>query len=96
MKNYTLCLFTVVTGSLYFNASADVPKSESLPECGRMYAPPYGSSADAYARSCALPQERNYTPISVGFGRKALDLESEACFVPDISYQLLDLSLIHI
>ena len=39
-------------------------------------------------RGVASP--RNYTPKHQGIGFEALNLESEACFVPDSSFELLD------
>src|SRR5829696_2850217 len=51
--------------------------------CGYVYAPPFG-------RSCPPAEARAYTPRHRGIGFDILDLESEACFVPDESYRLLD------
>lgn len=70
--------------------AGNVVSSTEPPECGQMYAPPYGASADARPRPCVKPQTRVYRPKYAGVGYEALDLESEACFVPDSAYQLLD------
>jgi len=70
---------------------ASVPATAvSLPHCGAINAPPYGSSADAVPRTCAPKTKRTYVPRHKGIGFEILDSESEACFVPDRSYQLLD------
>jgi hypothetical protein len=42
------------------------------------------------SRPCNLPIIRNYKRKYNSIGHTILDLESEACFVPDSSYQLLD------
>src|SRR5688572_13420121 len=69
--------------------SATRSRSE-LPPCGRFYAGPFGSQADVRNRKCGEAAPRNYTPKHRGIGFEVLDLESEACFVPDEMYRLLD------
>ena len=61
-----------------------------VPDCGARYAPPFADPRDAGRRSCGAPGPRQYQPIHRGIGFHALQLESEACFVPDSSFQLLD------
>jgi len=58
--------------------------------CGDVYAPPFANPLDAGRRSCPPAEARAYTPRHRGIGFDILDLESEACFVPDESYRLLD------
>jgi hypothetical protein len=61
-----------------------------LPHCGEIESPPFANPHDAGARVCPPPSARNYTPHHKGLGFDILDSESEACFVPDQEYQLLD------
>jgi hypothetical protein len=58
------------------------------PMCGTAYAPPFGDPAPR--RTCATPVPRSYKPTHRGLGYDILDSESEACFVSDSSYRLLD------
>jgi hypothetical protein len=58
------------------------------PMCGTAYAPPFGDPAPR--RTCETPVPRSYKPSHSGLGYDILDSESEACFVPDGSYRLLD------
>lgn len=62
----------------------------SLAYCGQNPRPPYGNVADEGRRPCAVAGPRRYTPRHQGIAYKALDLETQACLVPDASYQLLD------
>jgi len=41
-------------------------------------------------RSCGAPLTREYVARHRGIGFEVLDSESEACFVPDQEYRLLD------
>jgi len=61
-----------------------------LPHCGEIESPPFADSADAGARVCPPKSTRNYSRHHKGLGFNILDSESEACFVPDQEYQLLD------
>jgi hypothetical protein len=61
-----------------------------LPHCGEIESPPFARSSDAGARKCPPATPRNYKPRHKGLGFDILDSESEACFVPDQEYQLLD------
>lgn len=70
--------------------SQAVQPTASLPTCGSTYAEPFGSRSDAYERSCEEKGIREYKPMHSGIGYEVLDIESEACFVPDASYRLLD------
>ena len=67
-------------------APADPPPH---PYCGSIEAPPFSDLTEVKRRPCA-PRSRSYKPKHHGIGFEALDLESEACFVPDKSYRLLD------
>src|SRR5215208_311631 len=62
----------------------------AISHCGDVYAPPFANPLDAGRRSCPPAEARAYTPRHRGIGFDILDLESEACFVPDESYRLLD------
>ncbi|NWE29563.1 hypothetical protein [Pseudomonas gingeri] len=64
-----------------------------LPVCGdaSLYVPPIASPGPAAApRACPLPTARTYEPRHRGLGYEILMLESDACFVPDESFRLLD------
>ena len=61
-----------------------------LPHCGEMYAPPFEDKSDAWPRPCLEHGQRSYVHKHQGLGFELLDSESEACFVPDAEYQLLD------
>jgi len=65
-----------------------------LKVCGDSnYPPPTAlgwSAKDREAPKCEPASARNYTPKHKGIGFEILNLESEACFVPDESYQTLD------
>jgi hypothetical protein len=58
------------------------------PMCGTAYAPPFGEPAPR--RTCETPVPRGYKPTHRGLGYDILNGESEACFVSDSSYRLLD------
>jgi tetratricopeptide (TPR) repeat protein len=88
-------LFSLAFASFPNGASADVVYQEQLApqvpaHCGTQYAPPFAMRSDAGPRVCAKPVPRNYTPKHHGIGFDVLNQESEACFVPDESYRLLD------
>ena len=61
-----------------------------LPVCGSRNSMPLVPANERGHRSCGPREARNYTPRNRGIGFKILDLESEACFVPDEAYRLLD------
>jgi tetratricopeptide (TPR) repeat protein len=75
-------------------SGADEPKLTSnkapLAHCGELYAPPFENASDAWQRQCLQHQQRHYIHHHHGIGFEILDAESEACFVPDEEYQLLD------
>jgi hypothetical protein len=48
------------------------------------------NDSDRQPRHCGAPAPRTYTPHNTGIGFDILRFESEACFVPDESFQLLD------
>ncbi|MGD9815906.1 MAG: hypothetical protein AB7Q23_05970 [Hyphomonadaceae bacterium] len=78
----------VLAAALAPSALAAPFDARALPACGDVYfqarqgAPP--------PRGCALEGERTYRPRYEGLAYEILDLESEACFVSDDSYRLLD------
>src|ERR1700722_15365646 len=61
--------------------------------CGDLNAPPtaiFWNDSERQPRHCGPPGNRNYVPSHGGIGFDILRFESEACFVPDESFQLLD------
>lgn len=65
--------------------------ASSLPTCGSFYnGTPIASEPDSAARPCPPHQPRSYKAKYTGLGYEVLDAESEACFVPDEQYMLLD------
>ena len=65
-------------------------RQSSLPVCGSQNLPPFARTSDSGRRQCGTAVSRKYTHKHQGFGFKALDLESDACFVPDEAYRSLD------
>lgn len=61
-----------------------------LAHCGEIYAPPFGNRSDAWSRQCEAHGVRSYRHRHSGLGFDILDSESQACFVPDEEYRLLD------
>jgi tetratricopeptide (TPR) repeat protein len=61
-----------------------------LRHCGSVNALPIANRIDVQTRRCEAPVERTYTPRYRGIGYEILDSESQACFVPDQEYKLLD------
>jgi hypothetical protein len=60
------------------------------PVCGSQNSPPFARASDSGRRKCAPAASRSYVHKHQGIGFRILDLESEACFVPDEAYRLLD------
>ena len=84
-------LSILITTSTVLLAAALPSRVEGpRPLCGSTYAPPFANQGDAAPRVCSLARPRNYTPKHRGIGFEILDLESDACFVSDDSYRLLD------
>jgi tetratricopeptide (TPR) repeat protein len=85
--------FAIIVGvmiSTATEASADVVRPAELPECGQMYAPPFWDGPNPGRRTCLSERARSYRSRYSGIAKQALDLESQACAVPDASYRLLD------
>ncbi|GGN62945.1 hypothetical protein GCM10011349_47080 [Novosphingobium indicum] len=72
------------------SASAETNRNYDTPYCGEIEAPPRFAGANPGRRACPNAIARSYLPKYKGIARTALDLENEACFVPDATYQLLD------
>lgn len=97
MKNIAACLMALLPlalSSFDCNAAA-APlgqlEEEKLPYCGSQYAPPHANPTDGRkTRPCGPPKTRSYQAKHKGIGFKALELETESCFVPDEAYRLLD------
>src|SRR5579871_5289506 len=66
------------------------PQQPPVPECGSSNRGPTAPKSDATDRTCDPKGERHYKPRHRGIGFEILDSESQACFVPDQEYQLLD------
>ena len=67
------------------------PLPRGLPECGSVYAPPFANPAGPVQRRvCPAPLLRAYKPRFQTIGHEVLQEESEACFVPDSAFELLD------
>lgn len=83
---------TAITSSILAAVliSGNVAQAKQLPLCGHVYAPPFYEGPHIGSRICPPSTQRNYTPKYRGIAKRALDLESEACFVPDAAYELLD------
>jgi tetratricopeptide (TPR) repeat protein len=91
-KGLSAAVVIIFTSDVF---AATAPLLEMVPKnlgyCGSMYAAPYASFKDGKKpRICEPPTPRKYTPARSNIGVEALDIESEACFVPDTAYQLLD------
>lgn len=81
----------ITCGALAAPAALLAVQPPAMGTCGTMYAGPFAERGDGLRkRVCGRPVPRNYTPKNTGMGFKALDIESEACFVPDNAYRLLD------
>ena len=83
-----LIVLFVIVHSLHLHVSrtADPPASV----CGTMYESPFAEPGDSGRRKCGVKEPRAYRPRNKGIGFKILDSESEACFVTDQQYKLLD------
>jgi len=65
--------------------------AEALPDCGTLPTPLVAvGPGTTMERACTAPAKRSYVPKYHGLGYEVLTMESEACFVPDASFQLLD------
>lgn len=61
-----------------------------LAHCGEIESPPFANSTDAGSRICPTAIAREYSHHNKGIGFEILDSESQACFVPDQAYRVLD------
>ncbi|MGX8013657.1 hypothetical protein ACVDG8_034185 [Mesorhizobium sp. ORM8.1] len=77
-------------GDLAPRAFVGKPQPKALSTCEGLYAEPFAQLVDVPPRPCPAAKRRDYRPHNHGFGFELLDLESEACFVSDESYRLLD------
>jgi tetratricopeptide (TPR) repeat protein len=87
---FLICLAAALgspTASKAGPATEDTEKVIS-PECGKVYTPPFGEKAPP--RTCPERVARSYSAKYKGLGYDILNQETEACFVPDSSYKLLD------
>src|ERR1035437_10300510 len=80
-------LILVLAYSLSVTGLAQEP---IIPYCGAGNAGPRAPQGDGNNRPCEPDGKRHYVPHNKGIGFDILDSESQACFVPDQSYRLLD------
>lgn len=90
---YRFCLLTILATIAVCLSIGNRPAlSRELPAlkfCGDMYEPPFAIGKGG-PRTCGAAVPRKYTPRYKGIGYEILDSESQACFVPDQEYRLLD------
>lgn len=65
-------------------------QESAIPYCGSGNAEPYAAKSDGKNRPCDSNGQRHYVPRHKGIGFDILDSESQACFVSDQEYRLLD------
>jgi hypothetical protein len=72
--------------------AGDVETGRERPraQCGAGNSRPFARKGDGRDRACDREGQRNYVHRHGGIGFDILDSESEACFVPDQEYRLLD------
>lgn len=68
--------------------SAAAQTAAKIADCGTGYAAPFADPAPR--RTCPDRAGRHYQPLHKGIGYDILNLESEACFVSDSAFALLD------
>lgn len=94
MKFFRFCLPLILAATLICLCAGYQPAlSRGIPltdYCGDMYTPPFAPEGDSGTRKCVAAVRRTYTPRYRGLGFEILDSESQACFVPDQEYKLLD------
>lgn len=87
----TMFLIPALVQTLPAETGNNYPESKkAIPQCGSIYAKPSGNRSDAWARKCQPPVARTYIPKYSGIGYEILNIDSEACFVPDELYRMLD------
>lgn len=69
--------------------ATSVAAQQPPPDCGAFNREP-AFDGGLRERPCEDGQTRGYRPRHSGLAYEILDLESEACFVPDAAYELLD------
>lgn len=62
----------------------------AIPPCGTSNSRPFAPQGDGANRPCLANGQRHYVPRHKGIGFEILDSESQACFVTDQEYRLLD------
>lgn len=83
-----LVLLFVILHSLQPHVASTAGPPASF--CGTMYELPFAEPGDSGRRKCGAKEARTYRPKFKGIGFQILDSESEACFVTDQQYKLLD------
>ncbi|MDI7863906.1 hypothetical protein MRS76_18290 [Rhizobiaceae bacterium n13] len=92
-RTFALFLFAAANPgtAIATDESGSGAASPPLIPCGSLSARPWAARADGTkVRLCLPPTSRNYSPRNSGIGFTALDIESEACFVPDSAYRTMD------
>lgn len=87
-----MLLVSLIGSPLLVTAGDDLARGEerSQMQCGAGNSGPRASKSDGRDRECGPAGKRNYVHRHKGIGFEILDSESEACFVPDQEYRLLD------
>lgn len=84
----TAALCVAIPSTAVLAAAVADRSQAALPPCGQIEARPHGAAAPR--RTCPKTEARSYRPRHQGLGYDVLALETEACFVPDSAYALLD------
>jgi tetratricopeptide (TPR) repeat protein len=82
-----LVLVLIFQSCVILDGTAQQP---TIPLCGSGDSGPHAPRSDGGSRSCDPHGQRHYVPRHKGIGFEILDSESQACFVPDQEYRLLD------
>jgi hypothetical protein len=82
-----LVLVLIFQSCVILDGTAQQP---TIPLCGSGDSGPHAPRSDGENRSCDPHGQRHYVPRHKGIGFEILDSESQACFVPDQEYRLLD------
>lgn len=82
-----LLMLLIIASCSVLNGSTQEP---AILYCGSGNTGPLAPRADGQNRACDPNGKRLYAPRHRGIGFDILDSESQACFVPDQAYRLLD------
>ena len=82
--------FLLLVGFCRLLSQSGIAQQKTIPRCGSGNSGPIAARQDAVDRSCDSNGKRRYIHRHKGIGFDILDYESQACFVPDQEYRLLD------